>query len=159
MTRKLIKIFLLIVALALVFCAGGLFGQATFEPQVIVEHEVVYQIETITETVYRVETEIVEVEKSLRHFDSLFELGEWLAPITIWSGDCEDFALGLQGLALDDGFIVDFEVIYPNEYNKLFKEHKLGVNTVHAINLVIIGNEVYYIEPQTKEIVFVINLD
>lgn len=149
----MIKKLLLIALGAFIFCSGGFVEQATFEPQVITETKIEYRVEEVTVT------EIVEVEKSLRHFNSLSELEEWLAPFIVWANDCDDFALSLQKIASRDGYILDFEIIYPGEYNRLFKEMKLGVNVVHAVNLAIIGNEVYYIEPQTREVVFVINLD
>lgn len=51
--------------------------------------------------------------------------------------------------------MMSFEVIHSVEYNTLFKQKQIPNGTIHAINSVILGNEVYYIEPQTREIIFV----
>lgn len=146
---------LLIAIGVFVFFVGGIVGQATFEPQVIVEHHTEIVYETIEKTL----TEVIEVEKPLRHFESIGELQRFLEPISIWAGDCEDYAFQMQSLARAEGYIIDFEVIYPEEYNHLFRKTKIKPWIVHAINLAIVGEKVYYIEPQSKEVVFVINLD
>ena len=73
--------------------------------------------------------------------------------------DCEDYAIRLQEKALRDGYIISFEVIRSVEYNGLFKQKRIPNGAIHAINSVILGNEVYYIEPQTGEIAFVAYLD
>lgn len=65
----------------------------------------------------------------------------------------------LQEKALRDGYMMSFEVIRAVEYNTLFKQKQIPNGDIHAINSVILGNEVYYIEPQTREIVFVAYLD
>ena len=54
---------------------------------------------------------------------------------------------------------MSFEVIRSAEYNILFKQKRIPSGAIHAINLVILGNEIYYIEPQTHEIAFVAYLD
>ena len=187
------KALFVLAVLALVFFAGGYVGQATFEPQVIVETVEVFHEQTkpqvINEPVEEVtarEPQVINdtaevfhivatvgvfhkhVEKvpvKLRDFDSLEELKAWLReqPILIRldskSADCENFALGLQQKALKDGYLMSFEAIWPAEYNELFKEHQLSPNRIHAINLVIIGNNVYYIEPFTDEVVLAGYLD
>ena len=146
----MIKKLLLIALGAFLFCGGGYLGQATFEPQVIVKTGVVYQVKEVEKEVIK----FVEVAWPARHFGSVLELKRWLKPVSIFSGDCDDFALELQRLAREDGYIIDFEVIWPDEYNKLFKEHKLQYGTVHAIGLAVIENKVWYVDPQTKEVVF-----
>ena len=67
----------------------------------------------------------------------------------------------MKGLreALRDGYIMSFEVIHSGGYNALFKQKRILNGAIHAINSVILGNEVYYIEPQTHEITFVAYLD
>ena len=117
----------------------------------------------------------IETPRPLRDFQDLEELEQWLGNIEvrdiaegvtakevnqgIKSFDCDDYALKLQEKALREGYIMSFEIIYPSEYNNLFKQGQIPAGTIHAINLVIIGNEVYYIEPKTREIVFVAHLD
>lgn len=171
----------------MVFCAGGYLGQATFEPKVIIDHE----IHTIHKVIDRVEyrpverveykpvekvvVKRIETPKPLRHFQNLDELEGWLGNIgvldirfdvvdeetgqRIKKFDCEDYAIRLQEKALRDGYIISFEVIRSAEYNALFKQKRVPSGAIHAINSVILGNEVYYIEPQTHEIVLVAYLD
>ena len=57
------------------------------------------------------------------------------------------------------GYIMSFEVIRSKEYNALFKQKRIPSGVIHAINSVILGNEIYYIEPQTREVAFVAYLD
>ena len=176
---KALGVLFILALLTLVFCAGGYLGQATFEPKVTIDHE----IHTIHKVIDRVEYkpvervvyEPVETPKPLRHFQNLDELEEWLENIggldtgfdvvnektgqRIKKFDCEDYAIRLQERALRDGYIVSFEVIHAAEYNALFKQKRIPNGAMHAINSVILGNEVYYIEPQTQEIVFVAYLD
>jgi len=160
---KALGVFLILVTSGLVFCAGGYVGQVTFEPQVIVDHQTVCRVvETVKYKpveVERVIVEQVEVSKELHYFESLDELEQWLSGVSIFASDCDDFAIELQRKALKDGYIVSFEIIFPKEYNSLFKQKRLPSGIVHAINLTIIGNEVYYIEPQTHEIAFAAYLD
>ena len=73
--------------------------------------------------------------------------------------DCDDFALALQQKALRDGFIMSFEIIEEDEYNALFENTLPSGTNLHAINLVIIGNRAYYIDPQTGETVLAVYLD
>ena len=172
-----------IVALSLVFCIGAHFGQTTPELQTpettvaarlggvevrLVETTTVQYVDrpvTVTEYVERVKSVPVE----LRDFSELEELKQWLEDkknvttvrfqspnVTV---DCDDYALEMQQKALADGYLISLEIIGPGEYNKLFKNSELPPNTLHAINLVIIGNDAYYIEPQTGEVVFVAHLD
>ena len=176
-----------IVALSLVFCIGAHFGQTTselqttintntntntsFKPavetQLVETHTVQYIDRPVTEVRYVERIKSVPVE--LRNFSDLEELKQWLedrknvttvrfqSPDTIV--DCDDYALELQYKALADGYLISLEIIGPSEYNEIFKNSELPPNTLHAINLVIIGNDAYYIEPQTDEVVFVAQLD
>ncbi|MDO8568238.1 MAG: hypothetical protein Q7R57_05930 [Dehalococcoidales bacterium] len=54
---------------------------------------------------------------------------------------------------------MSFQIIEPDKYNSLFEGAKIPLNTLHAINLAVIGNNVYYIEPQTGEVVLAAQLD
>ena len=112
----------------------------------------------------------------MRNFENPEELKQWLKDshvITVQARivdsktgqlikepDCDDYALKLQQKALADGYVMSFEIIQPSEYNTLFKDKRLPSGSLHAINLVIIGNnDVYYIEPQTDEVVLAAHLD
>ena len=117
----------------------------------------------------------VETPQPLYHFQNVVELEQWLANFgeldirfdvaeeetgqLIKEFDCDDYALRLQEEALRDGYIISFEVIRSEEYNDLFKQKHLPRGAIHAVNSVIVGNEVYYVEPQTHEIVFAAYLD
>jgi len=197
--NKALVVLFILATLTLVFCAGAYLGQATFEPQVIIDHEiqtvetvvyepvdrvterVVYEpvekvIETIVyEPIEKVIVKRVETTKPLRYFQNLDELERWLGNMGVLDirfdvvdketgqhikrFDCEDYAIRLQDKALRDGYLMSFEVIRSVEYNALFKQKRIPNGAIHAINSVILGNEVYYVEPQTHEIVFVAYLD
>ena len=60
--------------------------------------------------------------------------------------DCDDFALALQQRASRDGYLMSVTITQKQ-------------NKPHMINLVTIGNDIYYIEPQTDEVWFYGNLD
>ena len=112
---------------------------------------------------------IKSVPVELRDFNELEELKQWLgnnknvttvrfqSPDAIV--DCDDYALELQYKALADGFIMSFEISGESAYNTLFKTALPPNQSLRAINLAIIGNDAYYIEPQTDEVVFVAHLD
>lgn len=184
---KALGVLFILATFTLIFCAGGYLGQATFEPKVIIDHEIHTIHKVVDRVVYKpverveykpiekVVVERVETPKPLRHFQNLDELEGWLGNIgvldirfdvvdeetgqRIKKFDCEDYAIRLQEKALRDGYIMSFEVIRSAEYNALFKQKRIPNGAIHAINSVILGNEVYYIEPQTHEIVFVAYLD
>jgi len=138
----------------------------------IVEKEVYIPVEKVIEKEVYVEKVIVksvEIPQPLRHFQDLDELERWLGNEVFkiqfnvanneTEKDCDDYAIELQERALRDGYLVSFEVIHPAEYNTLFKRNRLPNGTIHAINSVIIENEVHYIEPQNHEIAFAAYLD
>ncbi len=182
------KTLLTIGVLPLVFCFGTYVGQATSEPQItantkanintnisptvesrVVETHTVQYVEkpvTVVEYVERVKRVPVE----LRNFSNLEELKQWLVEVgmnttTIYfqspndTVDCDDYAIALQQKALADGYLIPLEITETSEYNGLFKNSELPPHSLHAINLVIIGNDAYYIEPQTGEVVFAAHLD
>jgi hypothetical protein len=176
-----------IMALSILFGTGAAVGQATPEPQtttntntqlnvglqpavecrLVETHTVQYLEKPVTEVKYVERVESVPVE--LHNFSDLKELKQWLKDksnvMTVWFQspdtiiDCDDYALALQNKALVDGYIISFEIIGESEYNELFTTPLPPSQSLHAINLAIIGNSAYYIEPQTDEIVFAAYLD
>ena len=101
---------------------------------------------------------IVEKPIELREFTSLEELKAWLVEddtdeyVYLVAGedgvlrtsdkyDCDDYALQLQRRAAKSGFLMSATII-----------EKQGKS--HMINLAIIGNDIYYIEPQTDQVWF-----
>ena len=139
----------------------------TVGARLIETHTVEYVEEIVVETEYVDVIRHVPVE--FRNFTNRAELEKWLEErnqVTFICFrqkdiifDCDDFALELQQKALADGFIISFEIIDSSEYNELFSTQLPEGQTLHAINLSIIGNDVYYIEPQTGEIVYAAYLD
>ena len=137
---------------------------------VIVEKEIVREVEVTKEVVkkeieYRDIVKNVIVEKPIKQseFASLEELKKWLAEKSVTKSifffvipdgtqassnkyDCDDYALDLQKRALEDGYLMSTSII-----------EKQG--QLHMINLATIGNDVYYIEPQTDEVWFYCNRD
>ena len=174
-----LKSVVTVAVLALVFYVGTSVGQATFEPQTVlvtetkveyqpVERTVIQYVDKPVSTVEYIER-VEKVPLELHNFSNLEELKQWLedrentttvrfqSPDTVV--DCDDYALEMQHKALADGYIMSFEVIAGSEYNVLFTTPLPPSQSLHAINLAIIDNDVYYIEPQTDEVVFVAQLD
>ena len=93
---------------------------------------------------------LIEVPVSTaRYFNSEEELYMWVAahPITRGEGlDCDDYARQYIKMALDDGFIVSFDTMHPNE---LLIHFGIVTDQWHALNSTFIGNILYYIDPQT----------
>lgn len=182
-----IKTLVAVVILAMLFPTGVVIGQATSAPQtttntntnlntsfkptvetqLVETHTVQYIDRPVTEVKYVERIKKVPIE--LRNFSDFEELKKWLegkknvTTVRFQSPDavvdCDDYALELQHKALADGYIMSFEIIGESEYNVLFKTPLPPSQSLHAINLVIIGNDAYYIEPQTDEIVFAAHLD
>jgi hypothetical protein len=101
---------------------------------------------------------LVEKPVEFRQFNSLEELEAWLAEddtneyVYLFAGkdgvcrpsdkyDCDDYALQLQLRAANSGFLISVTVI--KEQGK-----------PHMINLACIGNNIYYIEPQSDKVWF-----
>ncbi len=117
--------------------------------------ERVVEVEKIVE-VERVVEITIEVPMELKSFGNVTALREWLGEegrfvLLGKNKDCDDYALWLQNKGLKDGYLISIEAIFPDEYNKLFT--RMEINEPHLMNSVIIGNEYWYIEPQTREII------
>jgi hypothetical protein len=128
------RILLAILASLLLFVAGGFLGRITYEPKIIIQHDIKYipVVKIITK----------EIPRQVREFQSLDELKAWLAKDktneheyipTLY--DCDDFALDLVKDALDDGYQI-FAVPLLN----------------HIFCCAFIGNDIYYIEPRTDDV-------
>jgi len=169
-----------VTVLNIFFSIGVSVGQATIKPQTITVTEPVVKCQLIeTHAVQYVEKPVTavrfiertkKVPVKLRNFSDIGELEQWLVAVdtntsTVYFQlpdapiDCDDYALALQSKALTDGYIMSFEIISRNEYKAVFKSQLPSGQSLHAINLAIIGNGAYYIEPQTSEIGFAAHLD
>ena len=151
------------------FFTGGYANETLMEPEVIEmpvevvkwkepEKEVIYlDAEPIIETVELP----VEIPIKLRNFENTEELESWLednyidhADMGYISGkpfDCDDYALRLIKDARRDGYEMYLQVLMPRyrrpDNNKLVTHSK----EAHAVCSVIIGDNLYFIEPQTDE--------
>jgi hypothetical protein len=139
----------------------------TVESRVVAKHTVEYIEKPVTEIRYVEKVQRLPVQ--LRDFASLEDLKLWLearratASVHFQSPgeiiDCDDYALELQQKALAEGYMISLELIWTGEYNSIFTGSEMPADNLHAINLAIIGNEAYYIEPQTDEVVLAAHLD
>jgi len=118
---------------------------STAPPQII-------RIETVRETV---------VFKPLSEFPSKEALESWCQEnIAVLmcddpdKADCDDYAEYLQRKAAEDGYLLS---VCPVMDGKVYGVKVTDVPGAHMGNLAMIGNEIYYIEPQPGEyqIVFV----
>ncbi len=174
MARKSIKLMfpLLSVLLLALWPAAFAYDNAVAEQETVqaevAQPSLLQASSAVNNTEYRyikhyVDREVIKevvVEKpvELREFTSLEELKTWLAEddtdryVYLFAGedglarqsdeyDCDDYALQLQRRAARSGFLTSVTII-----------KKGGVP--HMINLVCIGNDIYYVEPQTDEVWF-----
>lgn len=101
----------------------------------------------------------------LRYFESTDELEGFLEEsdvdhhmyvnITVgqdWSTyDCDDYAIALRNAALSKGFHMNIQAVWNYRRPDTGELITTGGNEGHALNSTIIGNEVYFIEPQTDD--------
>jgi hypothetical protein len=132
------------------------------------------QIETIVrevEVVKEIPVE-VEVEKIVyrqhtgwREFENLAEFSDWVKDKLerLWVvgdklADCDDFAIRLQREGYKDGYLISSQLVWNG---KLFDKNVSNFKKPHMGNLIIIGNRIYFVEPQPDyfRIVFVANRD
>jgi len=142
--------------------------ESSIKCRLVERHTVQYVDTPVTVVEYIERTQKIPAE--LRNFNDLEELGQWLVVVdtnttTVYFQlpdapvDCDDYALALQSKALTNGYILSFEIISRSEYKAVFKSQLPSGQSLHAINLAIIGNDAYYIEPQTGEVAFAVHLD
>jgi len=173
---KTSKALAAVAILVLAFFIGIHTGRDTVKPQTILVTETKVRYQTVEKPIVqyidRSVFEYVESAKGLvelGNLNDLDELKQWLGnrmnvtTIHLQSpadeADCDDDAREMQSAALVDGHIVSFQIIGRSKYNALFKNKLQHGQSLHAINLAIIGNDIYYIEPQTGKIVFAMHLD
>ena len=126
----------------------------------------VYIIEVEKPITIEREVEVpVEVPVMLQDWDSVEELEEFLINddtdkrviLTVdskgelnFNGQCEDYALQLRDRAMAIGRHLSIVALHPKEYEKWYGE-RLTPSQYHAIAMARIGNEFWYIDPQTDE--------
>jgi len=168
MLNKLLISLLVISCIGLGFYIG--YTQTTYIPQVEYVETDHYIIEEVEK---EVEIE-VEVPIKLREFESLEELETWLANdrtdgkhyMFNWVDD--EAAINLEGQTSANFYIHpdyqdcdDYARILQDNANKDGFEMSVQLDEIkhHALNTAIIGNKVYFIEPQTDDIERWENLD
>ena len=74
-----------------------------------------------------------------KNFDNVTELREFLdsSILLIFTGDCDDYAYALQEMGYIAGYYISVQLIMTNQ------------GTWHMRNTAKVGNELWYIEPQT----------
>lgn len=174
----LLMIFSAIVLATLLFSVMSSARQSNIVPQTNTVLNPIVTSVAETNTIRYIEIPLIETDSAesvqqipteLRNFSNLDELKRWLdsmakTTITVYlqqpgePSDCDDFAIALQKKALSHGYIISFQIISFSEYNRLFS-NQIRPYDLHAVNLAIIGNDAYYIEPQTGEVVLAAHLD
>lgn len=128
-------------------------------PEVIVEtvfiDKPVYKIvERVILEEKEVEVEVV-IYKNIRarKWESVEQFEQWyedldfrvLMPSTAYTVDCDDYSERLQRLALQQGYPVSEAMAKNHLYAGVWVTK---INGLHAGNLVMIGNDYYWVEPQ-----------
>jgi hypothetical protein len=156
-----------------IFCWGFVYNRNITIPEVIVQPVTRYVnyytekprvevIETLVEKKVIKEVPVVEyvevakeVPLELREFESEEELTEWLhadrtdgLPYIKDLFECENFSRTLMRHALEDGYYMSFQVL--KNYTR--PDTKEFIKGPHAINSAIIGNYIYFIDPQNDEL-------
>ncbi len=73
-------------------------------------------------------------------------------------GQCEDLALQLRDRAMAKGKFLSVIVLHPAEYLKWYGVYPIN-GEYHAINMAVIGNEFWYIEPRNDKAWAALRLD
>lgn len=169
MLRKIIAIAIMALGLlASSFSFGVGYGQEIFQPQVVAEYITITEtVEVPVEVIQEVSVEVIKrVPVKLRYFKGTDELEKFLEEsdadyrvyikaskdgiIDFRKYDCEDYAIALRNQAHAKGFHMSIQVVWHYrrpDTGELVMRYQEG----HALNSTIIGNEMYFIEPQTDE--------
>ncbi len=156
-------LLILLLCLLVIFCLEMLCGWALFKPQVIAGTTYVAKPVPIEVEREVVGVEIVEVPRKLRTFQDTRELERWLEKngvdhrlylvekTELSSYDCDDFARNLAKQAIEDGYYMWVQILH-HPYRRHDNNQLLTrPGEAHAICSVFIGNDCYYVEPQTDE--------
>lgn len=124
-----------------------------------------HPVEIVKEKEVEVIKEVkVEVPMENEDWDSLEELKDFLTEhedeffvqalagkdgIFQFSGQCVGYAIGLREVAASYGKNLEIQCLSPSEYRRIFGKRK---DTHHAVNMAIVGYELYYIEPEDRTV-------
>ena len=135
----LLAIAVMASALATWVAAPPVAVGSTVPPQII-------RIETVRETV---------VYQSLKEFPSKEALDAWcreniavLMCDDATQADCDDYAEYLQRKAVEDGYLLS---VCPVMDGMVYGAKVTDIPGAHMGNMAMVGNEIYYIEPQPGE--------
>lgn len=150
---KRILLSILLIGILLVSACG--ISQSEYGAVIAERDKAVAQIAQLEEYI----TQLQEKTCELTHFESIYELEKFLREDDTDKIDdpqwlCWNYALTLQRNAFAKGKIINFVSVYWTEYNPLFLGN-YPEGTHHAINSAIINNRVWWIEPQSDEIVYI----
>lgn len=107
----------------------------------------------------------VYVNNQWQEFPDLATLTQWANDhlVNLWFvgdtvADCDDYAARLQLEAYKDGYIMSVQLV---QDGKLFGKNISNYTEAHMGNLVMVGNDIYFVEPQPKyfRVVFVCHRD
>ncbi|MFC1985501.1 hypothetical protein ACFLWC_00730 [Chloroflexota bacterium] len=171
------------------FCFGMSSMCATHSAEVLIEKEIEVRYEPVEitklverekivevpklveiETVVKVPVE-VEVPAQLNEFSSIEELEEWLEKndvdhvlhgvgvLNLAQYDCEDYAQNLAKQAIKDGYYMWVQVLHHPYRRPDTGKILTKFNVAHTVCSAIIGNNWYYIEPQTDEYWLAVKVD
>lgn len=141
------------------------------EPVVVVEYvhlppETVAEAVYIDKPVYRIVERVIIEEKEVevitykniraRNWESVEQFEQWyedldfrvLLPSSAYTVDCDDYSERLQRLALQQGYSVSEAMAKNHLYAGVWV---IKISGLHAGNLVLIGNDYYWVEPQPDE--------
>ncbi len=116
------------------------------------------------------EVEVIIEKATLRdliEFESLEALETW-ANTTYWSlklkekdrmWDCDDYAAAFQEWAINQGYWMSITPVYLGDVWGVNVFPKNLQFPYHMGNMTMIGNDIYYIEPQTGKVTWLINRD
>lgn len=146
---------LVLSCLLAILCLEAACGPAVFEPPVA--GEVIH-----TDGSAPAGVEVTEAGRELRSFRDTGELESWLeendTDRCLYSAeeessghDCDDFARCLAKQAIDDGYYMWVQVLHHPYRRRDTNELLTTPERAHAVCSVFIGNDGYYIEPQTDE--------
>lgn len=163
-------IFLILGLVAVSFISGVLYDRYTYQPPAIEHIQYVDRVVEVPAPITKVETittveKIKEVPLDLRPFRDTDELEAFLkdsmanAIVLKTDGrgkvylnkpnfeyDCDNYAMALVEDAINKGFLVNLQYV-ENYYRQDSREFYPS----HMINNTVIGNRLYFIEPQKDE--------
>lgn len=138
-------------------------GQRELEAEIVTEYVTKYETVVVHSKEFIEVPVVKEVPVRLRYFRDTDELESFLKEsdvdhhayirateegiidLTLRKYDCDDYAIALQNHAEDAGFRMNIQIV------KNYKMSNGRFVAGHTLNSTIIGNKLYFIEPQTDD--------